>query len=99
MKCYACNGPVVAHTSVKEEVTLHGQRCAKCGEVFYRSSEILKFEALTGRTKRYRKFGRLGASTIIRFPDDVLEKFHIKEGDLGLFEIRKEGILIRPVKI
>jgi hypothetical protein len=97
-KCYACGGKAVAHTAVKEGVTLKGERCEKCGEEFYPSGELLRFEALTGRSRKYRKFGRLGSSTIIRFPEEVLKPFGVKEGDLGLFEVRKEGILIRPVK-
>ena len=83
MKCYNCNGNVKTHKSVKEGVTLTGMRCEKCGEEYYASGELLRFEALTGRTKRYRKFGKLGQSTIIRIPEDVIASFKIEHGDLG----------------
>ena len=97
-KCYVCDGKVVNHAAVKRGVTLKGERCTKCGEEFFPSGELLKFEALTAKRKNYRTFGRLGSSTIIRFPDDVLKQFKVEPGDLGIFETTKDGILIRPVK-
>jgi len=96
--CYRCGAAVKPFTTTKRGVTLQGERCTACGEEFFTSGELLKFEALTAKKKRYRTFGRLGKSTIIRFPDDVLARFKIKPGDLGLFETTKEGILIRPLK-
>lgn len=97
--CYACKGEVVSHTTIKEGIQLRGERCTKCNEEFFTSGELLRFEALTGRKKKYRKFGKLGSSTIIRFPEEILKSFKIKNGDLGLFEVKKEGILIKPIKV
>ena len=96
-KCYKCGTAVKSRTCVKEGVRLHCMRCPKCGEEYFTSSELLKFDILTGRRKLVRKFGVLGESIIVRVPDKILQEYKIKPGDYGVFEKRREGILIKPV--
>lgn len=95
--CYLCGTEVKSARCRKEGVLLNCMRCPKCGEEYFTSSEILKFDIKTGRRSMVRKFGTLGDSTYMRFPPKVLEKFKIKPGDYGVFEERPDGILIRPV--
>lgn len=95
--CYKCNVDVKITTCIKEGIELNCLRCPKCSEEYFTSSELLKFDILTGRRKLVRKFGALGDSTIMRLPPHVIQHYKIKPGDYALFEERKEGILIKPV--
>ncbi len=95
--CYKCNTNVKTATCVKEGVELHCLRCPKCKEEYFTSSELIKFDILTGRRAMVRKFGVLGDSMVMRFPPKVLDDYGIKPGDYALFEEKPEGILIRPV--
>ncbi len=96
--CYKCNTAVKAAKCIKEGIELDCLRCPKCGEEFFTSSELVKFDVLTGRRKMVRKFGILGDSMIMRFPQHVLKHYQIKPGDYGVFEERPEGILIKPIR-
>ncbi len=95
--CYKCKSKVVATKCVKEGITLECLRCPSCGEEYFTSSELIKYDLLTGRRKLTRKFGALGDSTIMRLPPKLLRDYNIKPGDYALFEERREGILIKPV--
>lgn len=95
--CYKCGTDVKVSKIIKEGITLNGLKCPKCGEEYFTSSELIKFDIKTGRRKLIRKFGVLGDSTVMRFPSDVLEDYKIKPGDYGIFEKRPEGILIKPI--
>jgi hypothetical protein len=95
--CYKCAGKVIIASSLKEGIRLDCMRCQNCGEEYFTSSELLKFDILTGRKELVRKFGSLGDSTIIRIPNKVLKDFKIKAEDYGVFETRPDGILIKPV--
>ncbi len=96
-KCYKCRAKVKVSKCKKEGINLNCMKCTKCGEEYFTSSELLKFDVLTGRRKMVRKFGVLGDSTIMRFPSKVLKDYGIKPGDFGVFEEKSEGILIKPV--
>ncbi len=95
--CYKCGTGVNASKTIKEGISLSCLKCPKCGEEYFTSSELLKFDIKTGRRKMVRKFGTLGDSTVMRFPSNVIKEFKIRPGDYGLFEKRPDGILIRPV--
>jgi len=73
-------------------------RCSKCGEEYFTSSELIRFDMLTGRRKLIRKFGILGDSTIVRVPNEIIRKFNIEPGDYGVFVEKPDGIQIKPVK-
>ena len=96
--CYKCGGNVKEAKVVKEGVSLSCLKCPKCNEEYLTSSELIRFDILTGRQKQVRKFGILGDSTIMRFPPKLLQEYHIKPGDFGVFEERPEGILIKPIR-
>ena len=95
--CYKCNVDVKIAKCKKEGIELDCLRCPKCGEEYFTSSELIKFDILTGRRKMIRKFGILGDSTIMRFPPKLIKDFGIKPGDYGIFEQTSEGILIKPI--
>lgn len=95
--CYKCNNDVKIAKCVKEGISLNCLRCSKCGEEYFTSSELLKFDILTGKRKMVRKFGSLGDSVVMRLPPKILKDFKINPGDYALFEERPEGILIKPV--
>tara|TARA_Y100000310_G_C20309979_1_gene635789 strand:- start:299 stop:628 length:330 start_codon:yes stop_codon:yes gene_type:complete len=95
--CYKCDGNVKIATCTKEGIKLDCLRCLKCGEEYFTSSELTKFDILTGRQKMVRKFGILGDSTIMRFPPKLINDYKIKPGDYGIFEETPKGILIKPI--
>jgi len=95
--CYKCRTDVRMGKCVKEGVTLDCLKCPKCGEEYFSSSELIKFDIKTGRRQFVRKFGVLGDSMVMRFPTRVIKDFNIKPGDYGVFEKRPEGILIKPI--
>lgn len=95
--CYKCGTDVKTAKCIKENVTLNCLRCPKCGEEYFTSSELIKFDIKTGKRKLVRKFGILGDSTVMRFPTKVLNNYKIKPGDYGVFEEKPEGILIKPI--
>ena len=95
--CYKCNSDVKVAKCVKEKIELDCMKCSKCGEEYFTSSELVKFDILTGRRKMVRKFGALGDSTIMRLPPKLLKDYKIKPGDYAVFEEVAEGILIKPI--
>ena len=95
--CYKCKSSVKTATSIKEGIKLDCLHCSTCGEEYFTSSQLLKFDILTGRRAMIRKFGILGDSTIMRLPPKILEDYNIKPGDYALFEERPEGIFLKPV--
>jgi hypothetical protein len=95
--CYKCGTDVQFSKCVKDGISLNCLKCPKCGEEYFTSSELLKYDILSGKRKLVRKFGVLGDSTIARIPPTVVHTFKIKPGDYAVFEEKPEGILIKPV--
>ena len=95
--CYKCDTNVKISTCVKEGIKLHCLKCPKCGEEYFTSSELTKFDILSGRKKMVRKFGVLGDSTIMRVPPNLVKHYGIKPGDFAIFEEVPEGILIKTI--
>ncbi len=95
--CYKCKEKLKVATIIREGIKLNCMRCSKCGEEYFTSTELIKFDILTGRRTLVRKFGSLGDSTIMRIPPKILKDYKIKPGDFGVFEERPEGILIKPI--
>lgn len=95
--CYKCGTKVKKAKCCKEGIDIDCMRCPKCGEEYFTSSELMKFDIMKGKRKLVRKFGVLGDSTIMRFPPQMIKDFNIKPGDYGVFEPKPEGILIKPV--
>jgi hypothetical protein len=95
--CYKCGANVKVAQCKKEGIIMNCMRCPKCGEEYFTSSELLKFDIKTGKRKLIRKFGTLGDSTTIRLPPQIIKEHNIKPGDYGIFENKPDGILIKPV--
>jgi len=95
--CYKCKVSVKEAEIIKDGVKLKCLKCPKCGEEYFTSSELVKYDILRGKRKLVRKFGTLGVSSIIRVPEKVIKDFNIKSGDYGVFEERPDGILIKPI--
>jgi len=94
--CYKCKSKVKLAKTIKDEVELECVKCENCGEEYFTSSELIKYDILTGKRKITRKFGVLGKSVIMRFPTKIMKRFKVKPGDYGVIEEKTEGILIRP---
>ena len=93
--CYKCEAKVKAATVNKEGVRLRCLRCPKCGEEYFTSSELIKYDILKGKRSLVRKFGQLGDSVIMRVAQKILKDLGVKPGDYGVFEERKDGIFIK----
>jgi len=95
--CYKCGNKIKQVNIIKEGVNINCLKCLKCGEEYFTSSELIKFDIKKGRRSLVRKFGVLGDSTIMRLPNKIIKDYNIKPGDFGVFEKRPDGILIRPI--
>ena len=95
--CYKCGVDVKKTSITKEGITLNCLKCPKCGEEYFTSSELIKYDILTGKRAMVRKFGKLGSSQVIRVPPKIVKDCNIHEGDYGVFEKRSDGILIKLV--
>jgi len=95
--CYKCGEKVKPSTVTKDNVKLKCMKCSNCGEEYFTSSELIKYDIMTGKRAMIRKFGSLGNSRMIRLPTKIVDDFRIKEGDYGVFEERQDGFLIKPV--
>lgn len=51
--CYKCGADVKTAKCVKEGITLECLKCPKCGEEYFTSSELIKFDIKTGRRNYY----------------------------------------------
>jgi uncharacterized OB-fold protein len=98
MKKCLCGGPLAEGFEEREGVKLKGMRCRKCGEIYVPSSELVRFEILTGRRKaQLRKVRRIASSYVITLPTQVMKEDEIHENDYVLFEKTKAGRLIKVI--
>lgn len=98
-KCYKCNVDVKEAKVTKNNIVLKCLKCPKCNEEFFTSSELIKYDILTGKRKMIRKFGIVGVSSVIRLPEEIIKQYKIQPGDYGLFEKKDQGFIIKPIKI
>ena len=94
--CYKCKGDLKLTSIEKDGIKLKCLKCGKCGEEYFTSSELVKYDILKGKKSLVRKFGVLGDSIIMRVPNKILKDFKIEPGDYGIFEERQDGILVKP---
>lgn len=94
--CYKCHIELEDTTTLMNGIKLRCQKCSKCGEEYFTSSELMRYDVLKGNRTMIRKFGILGRSTVIRIPEGVVSKLKIRKGDYAYFEMRPEGLLIKP---
>ena len=62
--CYKCKANVKVAKCIKENIELNCMKCSNCGEEYFTSSELLKFDILGGKKSLVRKFGELHGGTI-----------------------------------
>ncbi|HLF05755.1 MAG TPA: hypothetical protein VI893_01030 [Thermoplasmata archaeon] len=78
------------HREEKEGQPLRGWRCARCGEVFFTATELIRWEVLTGRRRRdARRVRKVGGSLMVTLPESIAEGA-IHESDFALFR-RERG--------
>lgn len=98
-KCIECGGKLEKVSVKREKIELEAWKCSKCGEEYYPSEQITKFEIMTGRMKKYvRKARIVGMSIVVTIPKELTEKYDIEQGELLYFEPRKEGLLLKPIE-
>ena len=95
--CYKCKSSVKVAKCIKEGIELNCMRCSNCSEEYFTSSELVKFDILSGKKSLVRKFGELGDSIIMRMPPKVLKDYKIISGDYAIFVEKPDGILIKPI--
>lgn len=92
-KCAICGGKLKEHAEVSDGFPIKGWKCLKCGETFFPSSEMVRWEVLTGRRKNARKIGKIGDSLAVRIPRALAKSLGINAGDYAFFEKTKQGLL------
>jgi len=93
--CPVCKAKLKKIIVEKKDVALAGYKCEKCNEVYFPSSEIVRYEILTGKRKPVRTIGRVGNSIIIRIPSKLANEFGIKEGYVAYFEKRNHDVSVK----
>lgn len=97
-KCILCEGDLSEHSEMNDEVVINGWKCKECGETYFTSTEMLRWEVLTGRrSKDVRKVRKIGSSLMVTLPNELVKDTGIHNDDLALFKKVKEGILIEIV--
>lgn len=96
IRCVTCNKDLVKTTVKRRSVEMHGQKCPKCGEIYFPSSEIAKYEMLTGKSIR-RKFRESGNSIVITVPTQIVKKLNIHEDDIAIYEPEKDGFKVKVI--
>ncbi|MBI2543193.1 MAG: hypothetical protein HYW24_03340 [Candidatus Aenigmarchaeota archaeon] len=91
--CPICQSGLEETTVVRKGIKLHGFKCKKCGEIVFPSSEVFKYEILSGK-KNVREVRRVGNSIVIGLPKALAEEVGIKSGDLAYFEGKGKEIRV-----
>ena len=95
--CPVCRSGLEETTVTRKHVKLHGFKCKKCGEVIFPSSEVFKYEVLTGK-RNVREVRKVGNSIVIGIPKNLAKEVGIKSGDLAYFEGKGKEIRIDILK-
>ncbi len=97
-RCAICKGPLKKYTEVSEGVRIRGWKCQGCSETFFPSSEMLRWEVLTGRRKSLaRRVRVVGHSKVVTLPEKLVEEEKIHDKDLVLFEKIRDGLLLKVI--
>ncbi len=86
IKNCACGGKMADTAVERSGIKLKGLKCKKCGEIYFPSSEMMRYEILTGRSSLVRKVRKSGDSMIVTVPKQIIEKFSVHEDDMIYFE-------------
>ena len=97
-RCVLCKGKIVEGSEMRDGVKLKGWKCARCGETYIPSGEVIRWEILTGRRKGYvRKIRSVGNSKVVTLPERLIAEARIHIDDLVLFEKMKDGLFLRII--
>jgi len=97
-RCVICKGRLKRHVEVSEGVRIRGWKCQKCLETFFTSSEMLRWEVLTGRRKSLaRRIRVVGHSKVVTLPEKLVEEEKIHDKDFVLFEKIRDGLLLKII--
>ena len=92
-----CGGKLIDTIVKKKGIAIHGQKCIKCKEVYFPSSQIARYEMLTGMGVIKRKIRSTGNSIIITVPTQFVKNLNIHENDIAIYEPYKEGFRVKVV--
>jgi hypothetical protein len=97
-RCVLCKGFLESYKEVSEGVEIKGWKCKKCHETFFPSSEMLRWEVLTGkRSQMARKVREIGNSVVITLPKKLVKEEGIHKNDYILFERTEKGMLMKVI--
>ncbi len=97
-RCALCRGELESYKEVSDGVGIRGWRCRACGETFFPSSEMLRWEVLTGRRMdSARKVREIGNSTVVTIPKKLVKEEDIHKDDYILFERTERGTIMRII--
>jgi len=95
--CPMCKSGLAETTVIRKDIKLHGFKCKKCGEVVFPSSEVFRYEVLSGK-RNVREIRKVGNSIVIGIPKSLAKEFGIKSGDLAYFEGKGKEIRVDILK-
>ncbi len=97
-RCVLCKGGLKPYEETSEGVAIRGWKCNSCGETFYPSSEMLRWEVLTGRRSDFaRKVREVGNSFGVTLPRKLVKEEGIHKNDFILFEKTDKGTKIKII--
>jgi len=95
--CPICESSLEETTVIRKGIKLHGFKCNKCGEVVFPSSEVFRYEILSGK-RNVREVRKVGNSIVIGIPKNLAKNIGIKPGDLAYFEGKGKEIHVDILK-
>lgn len=97
-RCVLCKGGLEDYKEISEGIEIKGWKCKKCGETFFPSTEMLRWEVLTGKRRDLvRKVREIGNSIIVTLPKKLVKEESIHKDDYILFERTKRGTLMKVI--
>ncbi|MFQ6136192.1 MAG: AbrB/MazE/SpoVT family DNA-binding domain-containing protein [Candidatus Hydrothermarchaeales archaeon] len=98
-RCALCKGGLEEYKETSEGVVIRGWKCNKCGETFFPSTEMLRWEVLTGRRADLaRKVREIGNSVAVTLPKKLVKEEGIHKSDYILFERTEKGTMIKVIR-
>ena len=97
-ECALCKGKIEKNEEINEGVKIKGWRCKKCGETFFTSTEMLRWEVLTKKRKeKVRKVRKIGNSFVVTLPHSLVKEEKLSTDDSILFEKSKHGLIVKII--
>lgn len=97
-RCALCKGKLKNHKERRDKIEIMGWKCTKCGETFFSSNELFRWEVLAGKRKdNVRKIRKVGNSYTITLPNIYVKADNIQDNDFAIFKKKKEGYLLQII--